>query len=86
MKFKRTKWAIHKYSDEALKGQHVWRGAQKRRGEILDSLHTTYWLVKREEYHKLLDKRLDGIERSEEKARGFFPEVEESFTVSEMTL
>jgi hypothetical protein len=86
MKFKPTKWATHKYSEDEAEAQRIWQRAEKRRSNILDGLQTCNWPVKREEYHKLLDKRLDQIERSEQRARDLFTEVEESFNVSEATI
>jgi hypothetical protein len=61
MKFKSTKWATHKYSEDEAEAQRIWQRAEKRRSNILDGLQTCNWPVKREEYHKLLDKRLDQI-------------------------
>lgn len=84
-KFKPTKWANHKFSDDENEARAMWKRAQKQHYKLGDMLHSSPEnMYDREYMHMRLDILLDNIERTREAAKKLFPEVSESFSISSM--
>ena len=85
-KFKPTKWKDHKFSQDELKAQALWRHANKTYCELTEILCTSPESHDREYLHTRLDMIINSIERTREAARAIFPEVSDSFAVATMKL
>jgi len=85
---KQTKWATHQFSATERKARAKWRRAQEQRSGLIAGLMTCDYYADRKELHRLLDKRLDTIEKTQASAKTLFPEVDESFIIatSKLTL
>lgn len=84
MNFKYTKWHKHKFTDRQKKARRMWATASEYYFELVDALKTSPdGQMTREQFHEKLDKVLDAIERNRTGAIELFPEVKESFTISE---
>lgn len=83
---KAGKYAKHKFTNQELEAQRIWRRADKQRSEIVNALKSCNHYMSREDMHKRLDRRLNTIERMRNKAKGLFPEVAESFTIATMEI
>lgn len=83
---KQTKWAGYKFNADQKKARAKWRQAQETQFAICDAFKMYPGNYSREELHAKLDKRLDIIEKQRASAKELFPEVDESFTVAQMTV
>ena len=83
---KTTKWADHKFSQQELHAQKIWRRCQTQRSELNDALKIINWGSNRDDLHTALDRRLNAIEKGEVRATLEFPEVGQSFTIATMQI
>ena len=86
MKAKAGKFVGHKFSKQERDAQRIWRRSESERSDIVQALKSCDHYMSRENMHKRLDRRMNAIERAQERARSLFPEVDESFTIATMEI
>jgi hypothetical protein len=85
MKMTKGKYVDATFTPEQENARKLWRQQERKWREIWDGL-TSCPTADRELLHKLLDAKLDHIERIQVTARELFPEVDESFAVLKVEL
>ena len=87
IKLKFTRWYRYAFDADQKQARRMWRASSEYYFDLIDALHMGPDGTKtREEFHDRLDKLLNTIDRTREEAVELFPEVKESFTISEGTL
>ena len=80
------KYAGHKFTKDQKTAQRLWRLSDSELSEINEALKICNWGSTRKQLHDRLDRRLDAIEKRNDKAKALFPDVDESFTIASMTI
>ena len=85
-KMKPGKYVNHNFTADQKHARMLWRQSDEQIVEINNALKIITWGTTREAMHERLDARLDTILKRQERAKGLFPDVENSFTIASMTM